>query len=79
MASLTTRARGIADDLRIPFFVTDSRAKVPASVRVENITRLRMKDLSTERLSAHARPAGKFIELMKGVDRKKRRACDAGL
>jgi Subtilase family len=67
---LTTRARGIADDLRIPFFVTDSRAKVPASVRVENITRLRMKDLSTERLSAHARPAGKFIELMKGVDRK---------
>ena len=50
--------------------MTDSRAKVPANVRVENITRLRVNDFSTERLSAHARPAGKFIELMKAVDRK---------
>ncbi|CAN5621130.1 hypothetical protein BH20VER1_BH20VER1_04940 [soil metagenome] len=66
----TTRSRALADDFHIPFFVTDSRAKVPPNVRVENITRLRVNDLSTARLSASARPEGKFIELMKAVDRK---------
>ncbi len=67
---VTKRARRVAEELEIPFFVTDSRAQVPRNVRVENITRVRVGDLATERFSAAIRPDGKFIELMKAVDRK---------
>jgi hypothetical protein len=66
----TKRGRAVAGNLRIPFFVTDSRAKIPANLRVESINRLRIRALAIERLSAHARPSGKFIETMKATDRR---------
>lgn len=61
--------RRIGDRLEIPFFVTDSRAKVAGSVRVESMARLRVHDLGTERLPADRSPGGRFIELMKGAHR----------
>jgi hypothetical protein len=66
----TKRLRGLADDLTIPFFVADSPAKVPANVRVENITRVRIGNLASERLSAETRPKGKFIDTLKATNRK---------
>jgi hypothetical protein len=67
---LTAKRRAIADEMVIPFFVTDSVAQVQRSVRVESMSRLRVGDIGTERLSSDRRPDGKFIELMKGADRK---------
>jgi Subtilase family len=67
---LTAKRRAIADQTVIPFFVTDSMAQVPKSVRVYSMSRLRVGDMETERLRSDRRPDGKFIELMKGSDRK---------
>ena len=61
--------RRIGDRIEVPFFVTDSRAKVAGSVRVESMARLRVRDLGTERLPADHSPGGRFIELMKGAHR----------
>jgi hypothetical protein len=67
---LLTRSRHrIEDELRVPFFVTDSRAKVPRSVRVDSMARLRLKELETDRVPCHRRPTGKFIEMMKASHR----------
>jgi len=66
---VSAKRRGIADELRLPFFLTDSRAKVPRTVRVGSMVRLRVGELSTERLPAHRRPQGTFIELMKASHR----------
>ena len=63
------RRRRIGDRMEIPFFVTDSKAKVSGAVRVESISRLRVNDLSTERLPADRRPGGRFIEIMKAAHR----------
>lgn len=67
---LTRKLRSIGDEVAIPFFVTDSVAQVPRTVRVESMSRLRVRDLDTERLPTDRRPAGKFIELMKASNRK---------
>ena len=67
---VSARGRRLSDRIEVPFFVSDSRAKVPARLRVESIVRLRVEKLGTVRLSAAKRPAGKFIEIMKAVDRK---------
>ena len=67
---LTRKGRRIAQEVAIPFFVTDSVAQVPKSLRVESISRLRVDELGTERLASDRRPDGKFIELMKASDRK---------
>ena len=67
---LTDKSQRIEEDLQIPFFVTDSKAKVPAGVRVESMTRLRVQDLRTERLATDRRPPGKYIEVMKTSNRK---------
>ena len=61
--------RRIGDRMEIPFFVTDSKAKVPGAVRVESLSRLRVEELSTERLPADRRPGGRFIEIMKAAHR----------
>ena len=61
--------RRIADRMEIPFFVTDSKAKVSSAVRVESIARLRVNDLGTQRLPADRRPGGRFIEIMKTAHR----------
>ncbi len=67
---LTRSRRAIDDEMQIPFFVTDSKAKVPASIRVETMSRLRVHELATERVSSHCRPTGKLLELMKGANRR---------
>ena len=67
---MTAKRRAIAEEMMIPFFVTDSVAKISRSVRVESFSRLRVGEMSTERLPSDRRPDGKFIELMKGSDRK---------
>ena len=69
-ALLTDKRQRIDEELVIPFFVTDSKAKVPGTVRVESMTRLRVQDLGTERLASDRRPSGKYIEVMKAVKRK---------
>ena len=69
-ALLTDKRQRIEEDVEIPFFVTDSKSTVPATVRVESMTRLRVQDLGTERLSSDRRPSGRYIEVMKAVNRK---------
>jgi hypothetical protein len=61
--------RRIGDRMEISFFVTDSKARVARSIRVESMSRLRVNDLGTERLSADRSPGGRFIELMKATHR----------
>jgi subtilase family protein len=67
---VSARGKRLSDRLEVPFFISDSRAKVDARLRVESIVRLRVGRLGTVRVSAAKRPAGKFIELMKAVDRE---------
>jgi len=61
--------RRLGDRMEIPFFVTDSKARVSRTVRVESIARLRVNDFGTERLPADRRPGGRFIEIMKASHR----------
>jgi hypothetical protein len=61
--------RRLGDRMEIPFFVTDSKARVPGAVRVESMSRLRVNDLGTERLPADRRPGGRFIEILKAAHR----------
>lgn len=60
----------IGSPMRIPFFVSDSKASIPSRLRVESMTRLVVGELGVSRVSSAARPAGAFIELMKAVDRR---------
>jgi subtilisin family serine protease len=61
--------RSLGDRLEIPFFVTDSKAKVSRNIRIESMSRLRLGDLGAERLATDCRPSGRFIEIMKASDR----------
>jgi hypothetical protein len=67
---LTDKGRAIPETLSVPFFVTDSVAKVPSTLRVESLSRLRIAEFGTERLPSNRRPDGRFIELMKASNRK---------
>jgi hypothetical protein len=67
---LNKKRQGIGEEFQIPFFVTDSRAKIPATTRVESMQRLRMHDLGTESLPCDRRATGKFVEIMKASSRK---------
>ena len=67
---VSTRGKRLSERVEVPFFVSDSRASVDRRLRVESIVRLRVERLGTVRLSAAQRPSGKFIEIMKAVDRK---------
>ncbi len=66
---VSAKQRRLDDELRLPFFVTDSRAKVSRTLRVESMVRLRVGELATERLAAERRPPGAFVELMKASRR----------
>lgn len=61
--------RRLEERQEIPFFVTDSKARISRNVRVESMSRLRLGDLGTERLATDCRPGGRFIEIMKASDR----------
>lgn len=66
---VSTRGKRLTDRLVLPFFVSDSRAEVKSSLRIESLVRLRVERLGTVRLAAPKRPGGSFIEIMKAVDR----------
>jgi hypothetical protein len=61
--------RRLGDHTEIPFFVTDSKARVPNNVRVESMARLRVNDLGVERLPADRGASGRYIEVMKAANR----------
>ncbi len=67
---VSERGKRLSDRLEVPFFISDSRAKIDPKLRVESLVRLRIERLGTVRLSAAKRPSGKFIEIMKAVNRK---------
>jgi hypothetical protein len=67
---VSSRGKRLSEPIEVTFFVSDSRAKVDRRLRVESIVRLRVERLGTVRLPLGKRPAGKYIEIMKAVDRK---------
>ena len=67
---LARTGRSLPGDREIPFFVTNSVAKVPARLRVESMVRLRVDELDAVRLPIDRRPRGRYIEIMKASDRK---------
>lgn len=66
----TTNGKPVAGSAVIPFFMTDSVARIPAGLRVESMVRLRINQEETTRLSIHRSPGGQFIEVMKATDSK---------
>jgi len=66
---VSKRGKRISDAVEIPFIVADSNAIVRSNLKVESIVRLRVNRVETERLPLGARPDGKYVEVMKVVDR----------
>ena len=73
---VSTKGKRLADPFVVPFFVSDSRAKIGSSLYVQSIVRLQVERLGTVRVSAAKRPEGRFIELMKAVGRKSGRPVE---
>jgi Subtilase family len=67
---VSKRGKHLSDRLEIPFVVTDSNAKVRSNLRVENIVRLRVNGTEIERLPLDEPVSGKYVEVMKAVDRR---------
>ena len=67
---VSKRGKHLSDRLEIPFVVTDSNAKVRSNLRVENFVRLRVNGTETERLPLDEPVSGKYVEVMKAVDRR---------
>lgn len=66
---VTKRGKRISDGMEIPFVVADSNAKVRSNVRVQSIVRLRVNGVATERLPLDEPATGKYVEVMKAIDR----------
>lgn len=60
----------VSGAMKLPFSVVHSRARVRPSVSIESMVRLRVDKLGTQRLSLYAQPDGRYIEIMKGIDRR---------
>jgi hypothetical protein len=60
----------LAAEAALPFSVVRSRARVPASVAVESIVRIRVGKSGTERLSLYAPAEGRYLEVIKGANRQ---------
>jgi hypothetical protein len=60
----------VAAGRSIPFSLVDSAAPVPRNVIVESMVRLRAAEDGVRRLSLYERPRGRWVELMKGTDRR---------
>jgi Subtilase family len=67
---ISARGRRLTVPFDVPFFVSDSRAKVSSTLRIESMVRLQIQPLGTVRVSAMQRPEGRYIEIMKAVIRK---------
>jgi hypothetical protein len=71
VAGLVSRSgKQIEPELRIPFFLVESAARIPRNVVIESLVRLRISRGGPTPLPLYERPGGKYIELMKGTDRK---------
>ena len=53
----------------VPFFVSDSRAKISSDLCVQSLIRLRIERLGSVRVSSAQKPKGAYIEVMKAVHR----------
>jgi hypothetical protein len=62
----------IAPEVAIPFQFVQTAAKVPRDVAVESMVRLRITANGPERLPLYMPTRGKYIEIMKGVNRRTR-------
>jgi hypothetical protein len=67
---VSARGKRLTTPFVVPFFVSDSRAKVSSALRIESIVRLQVEPLGTVRVPATKRPKGHYIEIMKGVHKK---------
>jgi len=67
---VTKRGSRISERMDVPFFVVDSRAKVRSNLRIESIVRLRVGRLDLERIPMRDTPRGRFVDVIKAVDRK---------
>lgn len=66
---VTKRGKRLSERLEIPFVVAGSNAKVRSNLRVESIVRLRLDELGTQRLPLDEPADGRYVEVMKAVDR----------
>jgi hypothetical protein len=73
---VSTKGKRLTDPFVVPFFVTDSRAKISSSLFVQSIVRLQVEPLGTVRVSASKTPDGRFIDVIKAVDRNSRRPVE---
>ncbi|MGH2817690.1 MAG: S8 family serine peptidase [Actinomycetota bacterium] len=70
---LSAEGKEITGEVAIPFQFVETAAKIPPTVTVESMVRLRLTSKGVERLTLFAPVRGKFIEMMKGIDRRTRR------
>ncbi len=75
---VTENGRKFTIKATIPFFITQSKAAVPKNMKVESMIRLKINKLSTERVHDTLPVKGKFIEVMKGTDRKNGKPVELG-
>jgi Subtilase family len=69
---LSRSGEEIAPEVAIPFQFVPTKARVPRDVAVESMVRLRLTNNGPERLPLYAPARGKYIEIMKGVNRRTR-------
>jgi len=67
---VSAKGNEITGEASIPFQFVDSAAKIPSTVAIESMVRIRIRPGRIERLPLAARPGGKYVELMKGTNRK---------
>jgi hypothetical protein len=68
IASRTSRKLSPAGE--IPFFVVKSKARIPSSVVIESMVRYKVGRLETARLPLHGQPRGRYVEVVKGTNRR---------
>ena len=66
----TQRSRSRLADAAVPFILVDTVAPIPEDLAVLHATRLRMHELTTERLAMDDRPGVECIDVFKAEDRK---------
>jgi hypothetical protein len=67
---IATDGTEVSPEISIPFNYVQTKARPPANVAIESMVRLRVTASGLQRLSLLAPVRGKFIEVMKGSDRK---------
>jgi hypothetical protein len=62
----------LAPEMAIPFQLVDSAARVPKDVAIESMVRIKLTANGSERLPLFEHVRGKYVEVMKGVNRRTR-------